>query len=332
MANSIIKYEAGQTAKPFEEMTDGGDLTVFSASFFPISNAAGFEPVIAPYGLLTGGAITVDTGTNDSVSVAALTVLAPGMTGATAAGVVSVSAGDVEISRGATTNTHRITSITVASDGTLAAVAGTAHTAFSETRGATGGPPLIPVGSVELGQVRVTSTTAAEVTSGEIYTVPGLHTEMSSSPGYSVNYATGEVTFNDALPAIHTGEVGKKVYISGATPVFASFQYTSDWTGADPSYSTNSTETYDGPIATSSSSIGNASFTVNNITEDMEPTIRGMDGNTIWIEFRRDRNKTSNKYLTQGVFGATFTYPTGGGNPSAACTITPSSKTVLVAS
>ena len=72
MGAPIIRYEAGQTAYPFEAAADSGDATVFDVSFAPISNVAGSEPVIAPYGILTGGAITTHA-TDDTVTVAALT-------------------------------------------------------------------------------------------------------------------------------------------------------------------------------------------------------------------------------------------------------------------
>ena len=44
MGAPIIRYEAGQTAYPFEAMTSG-DRKTFEASFAPISNVAGVEPV-----------------------------------------------------------------------------------------------------------------------------------------------------------------------------------------------------------------------------------------------------------------------------------------------
>lgn len=322
MGEPIIRYESGQTPYPFEAMTDSGDRTKFSASFSPISNAAGFEPIVAPYGVLTGGSITPDTGTNDSVAVAALTVMAPGMTGADADGVVSVSAGTVSITRGLTTDTHNITSITVDSTGALAAVAGTDGTAFTETRGSAGGPPLIPVGSIEIGQVRTTSVTAADVLASEIYTVPGLHREMSDYPVYELNFATGEVTFAAELPAIHTGNVAKKVYIKGATPLFAPIPRTSDWVPAEATYSISSTDTYDGPVGSASSSLGQATF--NAVLKDgVSDPIVALKGKTLWFEFRPDRDKTLPKQLTQGVFGMSRTFPAGGGNKTASCTVTP---------
>lgn len=331
MGQPIIRYESGQTPYPFEAMSDEGAATKFSASFAPISNAAGAEPIVAPYGLLTGGAITPHA-TANTVSVAALSVMAPGMTGADSGGVVAVAADTVTITRGLTTDTHMITSITVDSTGALAAVSGTDHTAFSETRGATGGPPLIPVGSIEIGQVRTTSVTSAVVSSGEIFAVPGLHLERSDLPVYNLNYATGEVTFADSLPLIHTGNVAKKVYIKGATPLFAPIANTSDWVPAESTYSITSTDTYDGPVGSASSSLGQASFTINKMTDGITDAVVALKGKTIWTEFRPDRDKTAPKQLTQGVIGITRTFPAGGGNISGAVTITPSGESVDVVS
>jgi len=323
MGAPIIRYEAGQTAYPFEAMTDNGGHRVFAASFAPISNAAGAEPVVAPYGLLTGGAITPDTD-NNSVTVAALTAIMAGATGADASGVVSVAGADVAITRPAT-NVSKVISITVTSSAALAAVAGTdgATTAFSETRGAAGGPPLIPVGSIEIGQVRVTTSTAGVVSAAQIYAVPGLHVERADYPVYSLDYATGKVTFAEALPLIHTGSLPKAVYIKGSTPLFAPISQTRDWVPAEATYSINSTDTYDGPVGSASSSLGQASF--NAILKDgITDAFLGKKGTNIWIEFRPDRDKSVPKQLTQGLLGISRTFPAGGGSFSAACTVTPS--------
>jgi len=330
MGQPILKYESGQTANPFEEMTDSGDVTTFSASFMPISRAAGATVTVAPYGVKTGGAITA-SGSNDEVNVAALTVVAPGMTGADADGVVTVSGGTVSITRGVTTDTHNITSITVDSSGSLAAVSGTDSTSFSETRGAAGGPPLIPVGSVEVGQVRTTSVTAAPVLASEIFQSPGTHQERTDQPGYTIDYANGQVTFYEALPTIHTGNVAKKVYIKGSTPIFATVPKSSDWVPAESTFSITSTDTYDGAIGSSASALGQASFTAildNGLSDPMV----AQKGQNLWFKFWPDRDQSLPYQLTQGLFGISRTFPAGGGAKVASCTVTPESESVDVTS
>lgn len=322
MGKPIIRYEAGQTAYPFEELSDGGDAIKFESSFAPWSNAAGAEPVVAPYGLMTGGAITPDAGTNDSVDVAALTASMAGVSGADTKGVVSVAAGSVAITRGTSTNKFKIISITVDNTGTLAAVNGTASTSFSETRGAAGGPPYIPVGSIEIGQVRLNSETSADIDEDEIYTVSGLHVERADYPVYDINYARGRVDFADSLPLIHTGDLPKKVYARGSTPLFSPIPQTADWVPSESTYSITSTETYDGPVGSESSSLQQATFTAL-LKDGITDNFLAKKGKNIWVEFRPDRDKLVPKQLTQGVMGISRTFPAGGGNFSASVTITP---------
>ena len=330
MGTPLIRYEAGQTAQPFEALTNSSAATVFTATFSPVSNAAGYTPVVAPYGLLTGGVITPHA-SNNTVTVAALTASMAAVSGAAADGSIAVASGTVAITRPATA-VSKINSITVNSSGALAAVAGTdgATTAFSETRGAAGGPPYIPVGSIEIGQVRVISNTAAVITTAQIFQVPGLHLERSDYPVWSLNYATGVVTFAAALPLIHTADVPKLVYMRGATPLFAPIANTSDWVPAESTYSITSTSTYDGPVGSASSSLGQASFTAI-MRDGVTDSVLAQKGKEIWFEFRPDRDKTVPKQLTQGVFGVSRTFPAGGGNFSAACTVTPRVETVDIA-
>lgn len=329
MGAPIIRYEAGQTAYPFEAVTNAGDATVFTASFSPISNAAGAEPVVAPYGLLTGGAIT-PSATANIVNVAALTASMAGATGADASGVIAVASGPVTITRPATA-VSKVISITVTTAGVLAAVAGVdgATAAFTEVRGGAGGPPLIPVDSIEIGQVRVSTTASAVVTTGQIFSVPGLHVERSDYPVYSLDYAIGKITFAVALPLIHTGNLPKKVYLRGATPLFAPIANASDWVPAESTYSINSSSTYDGPVGSASSSLGQASF--NAVMKDgITDSVLSAKGKEIWLEFRPDRDKTFPKQFTQGIFGVSRTFPAGGGSFSAACTVTPRVESVDV--
>lgn len=327
MGAPIISYEAGQTAYPFESAADAGAATVFKSSFSPISNAAGSEPIVAPYGLLTGGAITPHA-SNSTVAVAALTASMAGATGADAAGTVALAAGSIAITRPAT-NVAKVNSITVDATGVLAVVAGTdsLSAAFSETRGTAGGPPLIPVGSIEIGQVRVSTSTAAVITTPQIYTVPGLHVERADYPVYALDYATGAIAFAAALPLIHTGMLPKKVFIRGATPLFTPIANTSDWVPAESTYSISSTSTYDGPVGSASSSLGQASFTA--IMKDgITDAVLAAKGKNIWFMFRPDRDKSLPKQLTQGIFGVSRTFPAGGGSFSASCTVTPSVESV----
>jgi len=331
MGQPIVRYESGQTSYAFQEMTDSGDQTNFSASFSPLSRVSGYAPTIAPYGLKTGGVITT-TGVDDEVQTSAMTLVAPGMTGADADGVVSVAADtSVTITRAASTDTHMINSITVNSSGAVVAVAGTDGTAFSETRGAAGGPPLIPVGSVEIGQVRTTSFTAGPILAGEIYQVPGLHLERSDYPTWSIDYVNGEVDFVDALPLIHTGPVAKKVYIKGATPLFAPVPKSSNWVPAEATYSITSTDTYDGPVGSSSSSLAQASFDAV-LTDGHTDNVLSKKGQNLWVEFRQDRDVTVPKQLTQGILGVTRSFPAGGGSVTASFTVTPETASVDVTS
>ena len=329
MGAPIIHYEAGQTAYPFEAATNAGDAIVFGASFSPISNAAGFEPVVAPYGLLTGGAITTHA-SNNTVNIAALTACMAAATGADTSGNVALAAGTLTITRPAT-NVAKVNSITVDATAALAMVAGTdgGSTTFSETRGAAGGPPLIPVGSVEIGQVRVVTSAAAVVATGQIYTVPGLHVERSDYPVYALDFATGKITFAATLPAIHTGPLPKKVYIKGATPLFAPIANTSDWVPAESTYSISSTSTYDGPVGSASSSLGQAGFTAV-MKDGITDSVLAVKGKEVWFQFRPDRDKSFPKQLTQGIFGVSRTFPAGGGSFSAACTVTPRVESVDV--
>lgn len=329
MGKPIIRIESGQTPYPFESL-DTSDNKTFEASFAPWSDAAGFEPVVAPYGLLTGGDITPNSGTNDSVSVAALTASMAGATGADSDGQIAVSSGTVAITR-ASVDTHIVNSITVDNTGSLVAVQGSEGTSFSETRGAAGGPPLIPVDSIEIGQVRTSTSSAAEVASSEIYTTPGLHVERSDYPVYEIDYGRGEIVFAASLPLIHAGDVPKSVYAKGATPLFAPIAKAYDWTPAESTYSINSTDTYDGPVGAASSSLGQASFTAI-VGDGITDPIVAAKGKTLWVEFRPDRDKLLPKQWTQGIIGVSRNFPAGGGSFNASVTVTPTVESMDVES
>jgi hypothetical protein len=304
-------------------MTNTGDDMIFQASFLPWSNALGFEPVVAPFGLLTGGAVT-PTATPQEVSVAALTAMMPGIGSADAStGVLTISTASTALAvRGTEADPFRITSIIVNGSGAVAATEGLVGSAFSETRGAAGGPPLIPVDAIEIAQVRLQSDDAGVVLASEIFTVPGIHRELASYPVYTMDFGRGQVHFSEALPAIHVGPTTKRVSVRGATPLFSPLPKAYDWVPAESTYSIDSTDTYDGPIGSANSSLGQASFSIM-LEDGITDGFLSMKGKTIWVEFRPDRDRMTPRQVTQGVLGVSRTNPASG-SPTASCTITPS--------
>ena len=320
--NAKLQYEAGQSAVSMSALTDSGDATTFNSTADLFSKKSGYAPDVRPNGLITGGAvIPAVSGTNDKVDVAALTVYLAGVKTAVAA------ATDVSVTRGLTTDTHNITSITVTSVGAIAAVAGTDGTAFVETRGGAGGPPYIPVGSVEIAQVRTTSVTAAAVADAEIFTVVGLHQERYDYPIFDIDYGTGKVVFNSALPKIHTGDLPKRVYASYAEPIFSDISLASDFVPAETSHSVSSTQVYGSTLGSSSSSLGQASFTAY-LNDGIGDALVSLKNEILWFKFYPDRYKTPHM-LTQGKLGINRTFPAGD-NVQASCTISAESASTEV--
>lgn len=316
-----LEYEAGQQAVAMAALTDSGDhLTLTSASTL-WSGRAGYAPVVRPNGLLTGGALSVSA-TDDEIDVAALTCNLAGV-------VTSVAADTATITRPAT-NVAKVCSITVNSSGAIAVVAGTdgSTTAFSETRAAAGGPPLIPVGSIEIGQVRVTTSAAAPITDAQVYAVVGLHVERADFPLYNVDYSTGSVTFLAALPLVHTGPVAKAVYASYSTPIFGEVSLAADFVPPETSHSVSSTQIYGTTLGSTSSTLGQGSFTAY-LQNGISDGLVALKNATLWFRFYPDRYASS-YLLTQGKLGIARTFPAGD-QIQAACTISASAAAVEVA-
>lgn len=320
--NAKLQYEAGQTAYPMSALTNSGDATIFTSSATLFSKKSGYTPDIRPNGLITGGVVApAVSGANDKIDVSALTCYLAGVKTTVAA------ATDVSITRGLTTDTHNITSITVNSSGAIAAVAGTDGTAFSETRGAAGGPPFIPVGSIEIAQVRTTSVTAGAIDDAEVFSVVGLHQERYDYPIFDIDYANAQIEFASALPLIHTGSLPKKVYASYADPTFADISLSSDFKPAETSHSVSSTQVYGTTIGSSSSSLGQATFTAY-LNDGVGDALVSLKNENLWFKFYPDRYKTA-YMLTQGKLGISRTFPAGG-SINAACTISAETATVEV--
>lgn len=321
--NAKLQYEAGQTSTSMTTLTNSGDETTFTSSASLWSKRSGYAPVVLPNGLLTGGAVTPATAaTNNTVDVAALTLNLNGVV----TSVAAVSA--TSITRPATA-VSKVNSITVNSSGSVAVVAGTdgSTTAFSETRGAAGGPPLIAVDSVEIAQVRVTSNTAAVITSAQIFSVVGTHTERADYPLFDINYSAGSVTFLAALPEIHTGTLPKRVYASFAAPIFSDVQLASDFVPPETTHSLTSTQVYGTTLGSTASTLNQGSFTAY-LQDGVADGLVQLKNQDLWFKFFPDRYK-SPYLLTQGKLGVSRTFPAGD-NIQAACTISATERATEV--
>jgi hypothetical protein len=311
--NAKLEIETGRSLKNYELMTDY-DHTYFTASEDIWSGYAGYEPIVRPNGLITGGVVTpAVSGTNDKIDTSALTCYLIGV-------LTSVNASaDATVLRGADANVCRINSVQVTAAGAISIVSGTAHTAFSEVRGASGGPPAILVGSIEIAQVRLSATAAAAVLATEIYAVIGQHCERYDYPVFDVNnigqgaWATNAaainayVKFQEALPLSHTGPVCKRVYIKYHTPSFATVARCFDFKPVENTHSVSSTQYYGGTVGSRAASIGQGGFTALLNTGIADDVIKAKD-QVVTVRFYPDRLKTQ-YVLTQGALGITRTFP-----------------------
>lgn len=308
--NALLEFEGGQNAFPMTALSDTGDAKTFESGEELWSQAAGFAPVVRPDGVITGGACTPASG-NDAVALAAFTAFVTGLELAVAAEA------SIAVTR-ATTDTHIINSIVCDATGAVSAVAGSEGTSFSETRAAAGGPPLIPVGSIELAQVRLSSQSAGAVAQGEIFQLVNRHMESAVFPIPTIDYVNGEVSFSSALPMIHTGPAPKGVYASFATPEFIEAFDAYEFVPSEVGYSSSSKQTYTRVKNTRSQSLNNATFNVD-LTDGISDTIAGVQGENLYFRFYPDKNRPQH-FIEQGVLSIARTYPAGG-DIVASCTI-----------
>lgn len=316
-ANAKLYVELSQTAFATGAMTDSGDNTAFTRSGVTvISKKTGYTATIMPDGIVTGSnLLTPDTGNNE-VNHAAFTAYSQGTLYSK-----SASGTPLTITRPAT-NVAKINSMCMDNAGDISFIAGTdgSTSTFSETRGAAGGPPYIPVGSVEMGQVRVTSSSDAAITAAQIFTVDGTHCERYDYPMWNELNTLGDgldadasaktnayLEFQAALPVIHTGDVTKGVYISGYSATFSEITMSKDFVPAEISYSSTSEEFYDGVITSSSATQGDASVNIRT-TDNITDSILRQKGHVIAFKFKPDKNQAP-YVLSQGKVGMVRAFP-----------------------
>lgn len=307
--NGLIKYEGGQTLVSMVALTDSGDHKTMNSASTRWSNRAGYVPNVKPNGVATGGAvIPAVSETNDLIDTAALTCYLKGI-------LTNVGAStDETIVRGSSQD-YKKSSVTVDSSGSIAIVAGAQGASFSDTRGAAGGPPLIPTTSIEIAQVHITSQVAAAITADEIKQVPGTHVERYDFPAWTVQrirvadriIGVAGITFLSTMPLSHTGPTMKKVYAEYYTPEMAELPRSVDFKRPAESYSVNSTQVYGSTVGTSSKSLAGGGFTVH-LNDGISDNILNLEGEILWFDFYPDRLLTP--YIaTQGKLGVVETFP-----------------------
>jgi len=315
--NAKVNIEAGQNPIAINSLTPDGAFTVFTASGSPQFSAAdGAETVVVVDGLTTGGVITPTPATNDSVDFSDLTYSLAGASGVALAG----AAIDLATERAAVT-TALILSITIDSGGAIDVLSGI-DGALNPTgaRGTAGAPPLILVGSIEIGQVHLTDSTAAEILDTEIFQVTGLHVERSTFPVFTISNRDGNVTFITGLQPIHTGVVARDVQASYFTPIYAEVSDASDFVPPENSDSSTSTQVYGRTVSATSSTLNQGTFSAL-LVDGITDLVIQQKGQNLWFQFFPNRFATTNSILTQGKLGVTRSFPADD-LISAACTIT----------
>lgn len=313
--NGILYYEAGQDGGSYVALTDQGDHKDFKSAVNFWSKRSGYAPIVRPNGVVTGLVVTpAASGTNDLVDISAGTVYIAGV-------LTSISAQtDVALTRATDPENYIKNSITITSAGVVAVVDGAGHTAFSDTRGADGGPPWIPTTSIEIAQVHLDSFTAAAVTASEIKQVVGTHQERYDYPTWVVEHFDVEsgvlgyagVLFNAAMPVIHSDDAGtnsytKKIYVNYYEPEFAEIPQCENFVRPAESYSVASKQVYGSVLGSSSKSLAAGSFTAY-LLHGVTDGFLLYEGDELMFKFFPDR-LNSEYILSQGKLGIVEDYP-----------------------
>ena len=300
-AHARLDYEASQTLVPMAALTDTGDYKTFASAVDLWSQRAGYTPEIRPNGVVTGGLVTPTAGQNDRVDVAALTAQLQGLTLAIA------PSGGLILTRGLDTDTHVINSLTVNAAGTLGVLPGMEGEGFTEVRGAAGGPPFIPVDSIEIAQVRLSSLNPNAVTVAEIFQKPGIHQERANFPGFLADPLTGSLAFTAALPLSHVGGVTKAIFAEVFEPEFAEVDLASGFVPPETTHSVSSTQVYGRAVGASSSSLNQGSFKA--LLQDgvTDPLVL-LKNEVLFFRFYPDQNKSAH-LLCFGTLGMARQFP-----------------------
>lgn len=311
--NARLNVEAGQNFVPIEQMADSGDNTIFTlvGGDQKLSAADNTSILVRLDGLTTGGVIVPGAGA-DAINVSS------GVYNLGGAVFTAPAINALAVPRGG--SSHIIYSIVLDVDNVYEALPGTTATSFSEDRGVAGGPPEIPADTIEIGQVRYSSLAPGIVLDSDIKQVTGQHVERSTSPLFTVEKSTGDVSFISALQSSHTADGTRGVWIEYSTPIFSEIADASDFVPPETSDSSTSTQVYGRTVSAVSSTLNQGTFSAL-LTNGISDLVVQQKGQTLWFEFFPNRFTSSDKIFTQGKLGIARTFPADD-LISAACTVT----------
>lgn len=326
--NAAIYAEMSQDLVVMTALTDDGDQIKYNSADRLWSKRSGYTVDVKPDGVATGLLITPGAA-NDTVAVAAGTCYLAGV-------LTSVSADTaLDVTRPAVSNYQQF-AITVTAAGALAVVEGTEHTAFSDVWDATGGPPLIPTDSILLAVVKYSSQTPALVAATEIKQTRNTYREQYNFPTWSVRayevengaLAYAGIDFDGALLACHTGGIPKAVYAEYYTPEMSKIAETTDFVPPETSHSVSSTQIYGKTKGSSSSSLGQGSFTAY-FEDGIADSLVALKNEELFFKFFQDELVASKYILCQGKLGVTRSFaPTD--DPMGSCTISATDQAVEI--
>jgi len=321
--DAVIHIEISQEVQPLEALTYAGDLRTFTFTAPEVSGKSSVAPDIRPNGLINGAKIVpAASGTADLVDIFAFSAYSKGVK------YVVATAEDQTITRGATSEIAKVSSITMTSAGAIAILPGmdSTDTTVNRTRGVAGGPPFIPEDDVSLGEVQFSGAgagTSVPIGISQVFQTPGQHVERSNLPSFellslgkgaqaeAVEETYAHIRMAGPLPLVHTGSEPKRIWATYATPGYYKADRASEFSPSQTTFSGSSASFYRGQLSSSvSSSLGEAGF--KGVMEDgISDLVLEQEGQVIIIKFYQDENKAPYS-LTQGVMGITTAFPVEG--------------------
>lgn len=324
-----LHIEGGQTMVDNEVMV-GATATVLtnSGELWSMDDArpVNLSPVIRPDGVASGLEIAPAASGGDNLSDVSAGWYWLG-------GVKRQHAGYTDL--GLTRGVELKSSVTIDSSFDITAVNGVsgAGGGYSAARGVSGGPPYIPVGSLELNQFQSDSGTAAAITIGELRSLANTHREVSSFPAWQV-FPMGTEEYNanikfQIVPMLnHTGDVRKAVYSTTYTPVFVQVPIAKNFAPVDTATAIATEEWYKNIVTgDESDSITQSTYTqkLDNGVDD--PLIKDWKGHFLMLKFYPVSTEPEMHILTQGRVQVSRTF-TVGTSLQAAVIITPHSASL----